>query len=130
MWGLSLGVVLTENDVNLGDALCSEVERFNLLWRHAKKTSVSRASDCCFMRTARSSLRSRSFCGSSLDIWFLGVHQIAQETNARMSTAEGCVTRLSEYSRVLDWRAAHSGRGLLPEISMKIAIHAGRPLYT
>jgi hypothetical protein len=37
MWGLSLGVVLTENDVNLGDALCSEVERFNLLRRHAKK---------------------------------------------------------------------------------------------
>jgi hypothetical protein len=37
MWGLSLGVVLTENGVNPGDALCSEVERFNLLPGHANE---------------------------------------------------------------------------------------------
>ena len=32
---LSLGVVIAENNVNLGDTLCSEVEGFNLLCSHA-----------------------------------------------------------------------------------------------
>jgi hypothetical protein len=33
----TLGVVLTENDVNLGDALSSEFEGFNLLLIHASE---------------------------------------------------------------------------------------------
>jgi hypothetical protein len=32
-----LGVVLTENNVNLGNAFCSEVEVFNLLLGHANE---------------------------------------------------------------------------------------------
>ena len=32
---LSLGVVVAENNVNLGDAFCSEIEGFNLRFVHA-----------------------------------------------------------------------------------------------
>jgi len=61
-----IGVVLAKNNVNLGDALCSEVEGFNLLWVMRTWTSVKRASDCCFVRAASSSLSSLSCCELSL----------------------------------------------------------------
>lgn len=46
--------------MNLGDALRSEVEGFNLVLAHANENFEQRESDCCFVRVASSSLRSLS----------------------------------------------------------------------
>jgi hypothetical protein len=96
---LSLGVVLTENDVNPGDALRSEFERFNLFSGHANENFEQAGvglllnEDCQLIAqfSELERIQPRHFG--------LRCIRLHKRPTPRTGTAEGCVTRLFEYSR-------------------------------